>query len=169
VHRRWLLRLAVLLGLLAPGLAHAHETTMPLVAEAPAPFDRMAAASLSTASPPASVPALAVAIVAGALLVAGWRRPRHALGLALILLLAVLAAETAVHSVHHLGDHAASACAVAATAAQLAASLDCSAPSLSTPVVVALALAEYDSSRPAGPTRGPDPARAPPAPRTPLA
>lgn len=64
-------------------------------------------------------PALAVAVAA---LTLGWKRPRRAAGLALVLLLAVFAFEDGLHSVHHGLDQAqASSCAVAAAGANLSA------------------------------------------------
>jgi hypothetical protein len=62
---------------------------------------------------------LAMALAAAALL-AGRRRPRAVLALALVLLVAVLTFESGVHSVHHLDDPSrGSACALASTSQQL--------------------------------------------------
>jgi hypothetical protein len=43
-------------------------------------------------------------LAAAAALIVGWRRPRRALALAIVLILALFAFENGVHSVHHLND-----------------------------------------------------------------
>lgn len=52
----------------------------------------------------------------------GWRRPRRALALAVVLLLAVFVFEDGLHSVHHLADRSEAArCAIAVATAHLTA------------------------------------------------
>ena len=113
-----------LLGAVAlPPSASAHlAPPLPLVEDV-APV----AASSVTLPPPAlsltAVPAPVpgpwhlVALLAG-LAALGARRPRRALGLALILLLAVFAFESGVHSVHHLADPVRGEHCAVATASQ---------------------------------------------------
>ena len=78
----------------------ASETVAPL----PSPMS-LAAPDLSwkAAPVPVLIPWHLVALLLG-VAVLGARRPRRAVGLALILLLAVFAFESGVHSVHHLSD-----------------------------------------------------------------
>src|SRR5262249_52148188 len=114
---RWLRILALacavaLLGAVAlPPSASAHLSSRPALVEdfAPvaAPSVTLPAPALSWTAAPMPVPVpwhLVALLVAFAAL--GARRPRRALGLALILLLAVFAFESGVHSVHHLADPA---------------------------------------------------------------
>jgi hypothetical protein len=154
-----LLPLAVA-GLALPVLAEAHTGPL-LTAATPVAFGT----SLRAAAPARSVLWIVVGVAAGVVLAAvARRRPRRALGLALAVLLALFAVEAGIHSVHHLGDRAAVACAVAAAAGHLALSLDDGVPILQVPRVTPAAVAEAAAARPATPSRGPDPARAPPAP-----
>jgi hypothetical protein len=110
-----------LLGAVAlPPSASAHLASRLALIEDGAP---LAAPSETLASPvpswtaaptPVPMPWHVIALLAG-LAALGARRPRRALGLALILLLAVFAFESGVHSVHHLADPArGERCAVAA-------------------------------------------------------
>jgi hypothetical protein len=105
-----------LLGAVAlPPSASAHLVSRPAlvpalvedVAPVAAPSVTFPSPALSwTAAPtPVSVPWHLLALLGG-LAALGARRPRRALGLALILLLAVFAFESGVHSVHHLADPA---------------------------------------------------------------
>ena len=113
-----------LLGVVAlPPSASAHLAS-PLaliedVAPVAAPSETLASPALSwTAAPtPVPVPWHVIALLAG-LAALGDRRPRRALGLALILLLAVFAFESGVHSVHHLADPARGEHCAVATASQ---------------------------------------------------
>jgi hypothetical protein len=117
------------------------------------------------AAPPASPPvALLFGLAVAVLVAATGRRPRRALGLALVSVLVVFAAETGVHSVHHLGDRGAIACAVAATAGHLMVVLDAGIPAVEPPAALSAAVSAPHSSPPSAPSHGPDPARAPPAP-----
>jgi hypothetical protein len=96
-----LLVLAVCAVWCAPAWAHpAIETTydQPAAAPAAAPVT----AVWSAAHAPRSVP-WAAALAAAAAMILGWRRPRRALALGIVLILAVFAFENGVHSVHHLG------------------------------------------------------------------
>jgi hypothetical protein len=102
-----------LLGVAAlPPAASAHlgARLAPLdeaVAPVPVSMPALVAPDLSWSAAPSPVPVpwhLAALLVGIAAL--GARRPRRALGLALILLLAVFAFESGVHSVHHLSDPA---------------------------------------------------------------
>ncbi len=127
--------------LAAPAEAHRGvlSTPAPLIAPAadidrapavvPAPADRSlraAPGALSEARAWAAAPQLLsvpwglVAAASLCLLLAGVRRPRAAVALALVLLVGLLAFESGVHSVHHLGDPGrASGCVLAATSLNL--------------------------------------------------
>src|SRR4029453_9085267 len=101
-----------LLGAVAlPPSASAHLASRSVliedVAALAAPPVALPSPALSWTGAPAPVPVPwhLVALLAG-LAALGARRPRRALGLALILLLAVFAFERGVHSVHHLSDPA---------------------------------------------------------------
>ena len=123
---RWPRILAVacavaLLGAVAlPPSASAHLSSRLVAAEDVSPVAESVAAlaspalSWTAAATPVAPPWHLFALLAS-LAALGARRPRRALGLALILLLAVFAFESGVHSVHHLADPArGERCAVAA-------------------------------------------------------
>jgi hypothetical protein len=123
----------------------------------------VAALTLSAADVPAFPwPLLVAALIAIAL---GWRRPRRALALAMVLLLAVLCFEDGLHSVHHLTGQAKPVrCAIAtATAHLMATAVDSVATTdIVLPVVpVAIEIAQSD---PVARFLCPDQGRAPPSP-----
>lgn len=119
-----------LLSAAVPSWAHtgaaARLSKAAAVQEAEAPpisNDPLRELTLSAAPETPGLPwtALLAALIAVAL---GWRRPRRALVLAVVLLLAVFAFEDGVHSVHHLGDRSQlNACAVAVATAHLTATV----------------------------------------------
>jgi hypothetical protein len=84
------------------GPAWAHPA-IEAAAQAPAPTVAVPTATWSSAPTPPAVPWPAILAAAAALIV-GWRRPRRALALAIVLILALFAFENGVHSVHHLND-----------------------------------------------------------------
>jgi len=89
------------------GPAWAHPA-IEAAAQAPAPAVALPAVAVPTATwsaapTPPAVPWPAILAAAAALIV-GWRRPRRALALAIVLILALFAFENGVHSVHHLND-----------------------------------------------------------------
>ena len=103
----------------------------------------------------------ALALVAAALAL-GWRRPRRAAALALVLLLAVFAFENGLHSVHHgMNQAQASSCPVAAAGAHLSATPVDGAPCDVVLPVVALAV-ETSPSDPIAYLASPEQGRAPP-------
>jgi len=117
------------------------------------------AVSASPDAPGLPWPAIVVALSAVAL---GWRRPRRAVALALILLLAVFAFEGARHSVHHGFDGRFSACAMATAAAHVTATeVDSCAPSEVILPLMPMA-AETAHGAPAARVDCPDRGRAPP-------
>ncbi len=163
---------AVVTGVGTPGWAHIGAVSDSVVA---GPVDSVADVSRDVvhagpdlvlrAAPQAPAPPwLAIVCVAAALLV-GWRWPRRALALALVLLMAVFAFEDGLHSVHHGFDQTkAAACDIAAAGLHLQATeADDTAPSRIILPVVAVA-AEEHSSGPATRFLGPDQGRAPPIP-----
>jgi hypothetical protein len=115
-----------LLSAAAPSWAHTGATArlsnatpaqsidaLPTTDEARRPFTLSGAPK----APGLPWPALLGAILAAGL---GWRRPRRALVLAVVLLLAVFAFEDGLHSVHHLVDRSQlNKCAVAFATAHL--------------------------------------------------
>ena len=118
--RRVGILLLVALGVLA-------GSSVPVSAHAPADavvtatvIDIPSTAVWQAAAPPAGLPWIAIVSVVG-FAIAGARRPRRALALAIVLVLALFAFENGVHSVHHLSDRAATAtCAVASATAHVA-------------------------------------------------
>lgn len=113
------------LGATSPSWAHSeHDTPLASAAlnsHADLAPDRLAPPALSVAPDPTALPwPLLVVALFGVLLCR--RRARHAVALALVLLLAVLAFEDGLHSVHHLTEHAKPVrCAIAAATAHLSA------------------------------------------------
>ncbi len=169
-----LLTLAVL-GMLGPcGPAWAHSPFEPgtevasEIAPGPTGSDRrgdgndLPGWALAAAPEMPGFPWSALAIVAAAVAL-GWRRPRRAAALALVLLLAVFAFEDGLHSVHHGMDQAqASSCPVAAAGAHLSATpVDGIAPCDVILPVVALAV-ETSPSDPIAHLASPEQGRAPP-------
>ncbi|HKW94035.1 MAG TPA: hypothetical protein VJX92_19245 [Methylomirabilota bacterium] len=149
-----------LVMLVGPAAAH---TGLPLDAEsAPGPLDTTI--SVLTAAP--APPALPWYLPAGLALIAalGWRRPRRALVVTLVLLLCVFAFENALHSVHHgVYPKRQAACTVAAAAAHLAAvQVDTIAPQS---LLLLLAGRALEAAPAHSPTRleSPDQGRAPPS------
>lgn len=144
---------------LATGFGDAQPESRPLVPvveQAPAP------ALTAAPEPPGWPGPVLVALLAAAAL--GWRRPRGAAALVLVLALAVLAFEGGLHSVHHGGDPAqAQACAVAAASAHLAGiAVDTDpGPDLALPVVAVVP--RCTELAPRSLTLRPDQGRAPPA------
>ena len=169
-----LLTLAVLGMLGASGPASAHSPFEPgtEVASESAPGftasgDRSGGGALpgwalAAAPDMPGLPWSALAIVAAALAL-GWRRPRGAAALALVLLLAVFAFEDGLHSVHHgMNQAQASSCPVAAAGAHLSATpVDGVAPCDVVLPVVALAV-ETSPSDPIAHLASPEQGRAPP-------
>ncbi len=149
-----------LLMLAGPAAAH---TGWPLdVESAPGPLDTAISILSSAPTPPALawyLPAV-VALIAAL----GWRRPRRALVMTLVLLLCVFAFENALHSVHHgIDPKQQAACTVAAAAAHLAAvQVDAIAPQ---PFMLLLAGRAVELAPAHSPTRfdSPDQGRAPPS------
>jgi hypothetical protein len=107
-------------------------------------------------------PLLVAALIAVAL---GWRRPRRAIALAIVLLLAVLCFEDGLHSVHHLTGQAKPVrCAIATATAHLTATAvdSVATTDIVLPVVpVAIEIAQTD---PVARFLCPDQGRAPPSP-----
>jgi hypothetical protein len=170
-----LLTLAVL-GMLGPsGPASAHSPFEPgteVVSESAPGFtasgDRSGGGALpgwalAAAPDMPGLPWSALAIVAAALAL-GWRRPRGAAALALVLLLAVFAFEDGLHSVHHgMNQAQASSCPVAAAGAHLSATpVDGVAPCDVVLPVVALAV-ETSPPDPIAHLASPEQGRAPPS------
>ena len=170
-----LLTLAVL-GMLGPsGPASAHSPFEPgtEVASESAPGftasgDRSGGGALpgwalAAAPDMPGLPWSALAIVAAALAL-GWRRPRGAAALALVLLLAVFAFEDGLHSVHHgMNQAQASSCPVAAAGAHLSATpVDGVAPCDVVLPVVALAV-ETSPPDPIAHLTNPEQGRTPPS------
>src|SRR5215470_4296892 len=154
--------LVALALLMVAGPAAAHTGSLLDVESPPGPLDT--AVSVLTAAPvPPALPwylPAAVALIAAL----GWRRPRRALVVALVLLLCVFAFENALHSVHHgIDPKQQAACTVAAATAHLAAvQVDAIAlPSLRVPVVGRA----VETTPAPSPTRfeSPDQGRAPPS------
>jgi len=127
--------LVALALLMLGGPAAAHTGSL-LDESVPGPLDTAVSVVTATTAPPALpwyLPA-AVALITAL----GWRRPRRALVVTLVLLLCVFAFENALHSVHHgIDPKQQAACTVAAATAHLAAvQVDAIAlPSLRVPVV----------------------------------
>lgn len=112
--------LVALALLMLAGPAAAHTGSLLDVESAPGPLDT--AVSVLSAAPLS--PALPWYLPAGLALIAGlgWRRPRRALVVTLVLLLCVFAFENALHSVHHgIDPKQQAACTVAVASAHLAA------------------------------------------------
>jgi hypothetical protein len=117
-----LLMVALLGAMLSPP-AEAHRAAqadaLPLPAPSPA-LEEAPSRLAWSAAPAAPLPAwtvLAALVVAG---LAGARRPRRALALALVVFVAVLTLESGVHSVHHLADvDRGESCAVASASQHL--------------------------------------------------
>jgi hypothetical protein len=129
-----------------------------------APIEAPALAAALSAAP--AEPGWPWAALAGVLatVLAAWRRPRRALGLALVLLLALFAFEGGLHSVHHgLGKSSLSTCPIAAASLQL------SATGVGEPAAADVILlptgraAEFDPVDPAIRPPCPDQGRAPPS------
>jgi hypothetical protein len=134
-YRLSVLGLVALAFMLGASTAHAHKAVNASSGSfsstpAPAPVDlagpvadRLPAAGVEesvvvlAAAPETSLPLWPLGLMAG-LLIAAALRPRHALAIALVVVLAVLAFEAGVHSVHHLGD-AQAGCAIAAVSVHL--------------------------------------------------
>jgi MYXO-CTERM domain-containing protein len=90
------------------------------VRDAVAASDLPAAAWQTAETAPSHPWYLLVLVLVLAMLAALRRRPRAAIGLALVLCLAVFAFESGVHSVHHLSDNAGRAsCAIATAGAHV--------------------------------------------------
>jgi hypothetical protein len=162
-----LVPLAVLLWS-APGTALAHsrpERAAPPTAASPAVLAPALGdgPALVAADAPAAGALLPVALALLAAAAAGACRPRHALRVALVLLLASFAFDGALHSVHHLDDEAAAArCAVASVGAQLG-GVSVATPTLEPVPAAAGLVALADSSLPAARLSRPDEGRGPPA------
>ena len=169
-----LLLVLAVLGMLGPcGPAWAHSPFEPGTEVASEIVPRSAGArrsdgddlpgwALAAAPETPGFPWSALAIVAAAVAL-GWRRPRRAAALALVLLLAVFAFEDGLHSVHHGLDQAqASSCPVAAAGTHLSATpVDGVAPCDVILPVVALAV-ETSPSDPIARLASPEQGRAPP-------
>ena len=105
-------------------------------------------------------PALLGALIA---VVLGWRRPRRALVLAVVLLLAVFAFEDGLHSVHHLVDRSQlNKCAVAVAAAHLNATAADDGSTVDVILPVIAVLAEVSQTDPVTSFLSPVQGRAPP-------
>jgi hypothetical protein len=160
----------VLLG--SAGSAWAHRDLLPA---SPAPShaqhadgaasllgDGLRTLALSAASEAPALPWPALLGMLMAVLL-GWRRPRRALALAIVVLLAVLAFEDGLHSVHHLDDLAKLArCAVAGATAQLTATTVDGVASADAPLAVIAVAPEGRQADPIARSVCPDQGRAPP-------
>jgi hypothetical protein len=154
----------VSLGAVTPAWAHSEHagatSTVDLASIAPG-------VAALTISPASDVPAFPWPLLVGALLAValGWRRPRRAIALAVVLLLAVLCFEDGLHSVHHLtGQAKAVRCAIATATAHLTATAvdSVATTDIVLPVVpVAVEIAQTD---PVARFLCPDQGRAPPSP-----
>jgi len=125
----WLLLALVSLALLCspvPSWAHSgsewlSDEIVTQRAPLPAASESRSSFTLSAAPEPPGLPWPVVLGVLGIAAIA-WRRPRHTVALAVVLLLAVFAFQDGLHSVHHLADRSPLAkCAVAVAAAHLSA------------------------------------------------
>src|SRR5262245_3824116 len=158
-----LVAMFVVLGAASPGWAH-RELSADASTEllATTPDAGVLAPTLSAAPdlPGLPWPALLCALLAGAL---GWRRPRRAIALAVVLLLAVFAFEEGLHSVHHLNSQTKLVrCSVAAATAHLAATTVDSAAGHDVILPVATHTTESSQTDPVARFICPDQGRAPP-------
>ena len=154
--------LVALALLMLAGPAAAHTGSLLDVESAPGPPDT--AVSVLTAAPvPPALPWYLPAAVA-LITALGWRRPRRALVVTLVLLLCVFAFENALHSVHHgIDPKQQAACTVAAATAHLAAvQVDTIAPQ-SLLLLLAGRAVELASAHSPARFDSPDQGRAPPS------
>ena len=116
-----------------------------------------------SAAPAAPVPAWPLVAALVALGLAGARKPRRALALALIVVVAIFTLETGVHSVHHLTDvDRGESCAVASASQHISGTeVDLSLVDVALPAAAQVAAIGVfvERSRITGPAQG----RAPPA------
>jgi len=159
----------VSLGPVAPAWAHSEHAAAVSTADADhAPFastgPAAAAVTLSGApdTPAFPWPLLVAALVLTAL---GWRRPRRAIALVMVLLLAVLCFEDGLHSVHHLtGQAKAVRCAVATATAHLTATAVDSVETTDIVLPIVPVPIEIAQTDPIARFLCPDQGRAPPSP-----
>ena len=154
-------------AMLTPAEAHRGATVD--VAEAPAPPSLLPVAAEEpsrhawSAAPAAPIPAWPLVAALVALGLAGARKPRRALALALVVVVAIFTLETGVHSVHHLTDvDRGESCAMASASQHITGTeVEVSVASESLPAArqVAAFGVFVERSRVTGPVHG----RAPPA------
>ena len=146
----------VMLGAVAPAFAHSEH------AAALSPGIAEFALSAAPDTPALPWPLFVAALILTAL---GWRRPRRAITLVMVLLLAVLCFEDGLHSVHHLtGQAKAVRCTIATATAHLTATAVDSVATTDIVLPVVPVPIEIAQTDPIARFLCPDQGRAPPSP-----
>ena len=160
----------VSLGAVAPAWAHSEHAAAlstggadhDIELASTAPSADILTLSVAPGTPAFPWPLLVAALIATAL---GWRRPRRAIALVMVLLLAVFCFEDGLHSVHHLtGQAKLVRCAIATATAHLTATAVDSVATTDIVLPVIPVAIDVTQTDPVARFLCPDQGRAPPSP-----